>query len=169
MLSIISHLNCARILAVDWFIALAHNCPLAINSFESFSFTISNSVFSVVLSIFIILFSLVIQKYKYSLVIENSNDYCSEKLFDAIINGSIPIYIGPKNTEIFLPGNLYYSCTGSVDEIRKILNSVGEKDINDMLGSMKDFLQSKNFTENWSSEKVYGKIAQTINKFWNIK
>ena len=49
---------------------------------------------------------LVIQKYKYSLVIENSSDYCSEKLFDVIINGSIPIYIGPKNTEIFLPGNL---------------------------------------------------------------
>jgi hypothetical protein len=112
---------------------------------------------------------LIIQKYRYSLVIENSSDYCSEKLFDAIINGSIPIYIGPKNTEIFLPNNLFYSCTGSVDEIRKILNSVQEKDINDMLGSMKDFLQSKNFTENWSSEKVYGKIAQRIDNFWNIK
>ena len=28
----------------------------------------------------------IIQKYKFSLVIENSSDYCSEKLFDAIIN-----------------------------------------------------------------------------------
>jgi hypothetical protein len=43
---------------------------------------------------------LIIQKYKYSLVIENSSDYCSEKLFDAILNGSILIYIGPKNNQI---------------------------------------------------------------------
>ena len=49
----------------------------------------------------------VIQEYKYSLVIENSSEYCSEKIFDAMINGSIPIYIGPKNYKIHLPKNLY--------------------------------------------------------------
>jgi hypothetical protein len=112
---------------------------------------------------------LIIQKYKYSLVIENSSDYCSEKLFDAIINGSIPIYVGPKNNEIFLPGNLYYSCDGSVDEIRKIINSQQEKTVNDMLNSMKTFLQSKNFKENWSGERVYEAIAQKINNFWGTK
>jgi len=112
---------------------------------------------------------LIIQKYKYSLVIENSSDYCSEKLFDAILNGSIPIYIGPKNNQISLPDNLYYSCNGSVVEIRKILNSQQEKNVNDMLDSMKNFLQSKNFKEDWTSEKVYEKIAQKINKFWSTK
>jgi hypothetical protein len=105
---------------------------------------------------------LIIQKYKYSLVIENSSDYCSEKLFDAIISGSIPIYIGPKNTEIFLPNNLYYSCDGSVSEIREILSSIRENNVNDMLESMKDFLQSRYFAENWSSDEVYVKIAKKI-------
>ena len=112
---------------------------------------------------------MVIQKYKFSLVIENSSDYCSEKLFDAIINGSIPIYIGPKNTEIFLPNNLYYSCDGSVSEIREILSSMGENNVNDMLESMKDFLQSKNFAENWSSDAVYIKIAKKIDNYWKTK
>jgi hypothetical protein len=112
---------------------------------------------------------LIIQKYKYSLVIENSSDYCSEKLFDAIINGSIPIYVGPTNNKIYLPNSLYYSCDGSVDEIRKILNSKQGKSTNDMLDSMKSFVKSKNFIENWSSEKVYEEIAQRINNFWTTK
>jgi hypothetical protein len=112
---------------------------------------------------------IIIQKYKYSLVIENSSDYCSEKLFDAILNGSIPIYIGPKNNEISLPNNLYYSCDGSVDVIRKILNSHQEKTINGMLNSMKSFLQSDNFKKDWSSEGVYKGIAQKINNFWGEK
>ena len=112
---------------------------------------------------------LIIQKYKFSLVIENSSNYCSEKIFDAIINGSIPIYIGPKNTEILLPNNLYYSCDGSVSEIREILSSIRENNVNDMLKSMKDFLQSKYFAENWSSDEVYVKIAKKIDNYWKTK
>jgi len=112
---------------------------------------------------------LTIQQYRYSLVIENSSDYCSEKIFDAILNGSIPIYIGPKSNEIFLPHNLFYSSNGSVDEIRMILNSIQRKTPNDMLDSMRSFLQSDNFTENWSSDRVYKKIANKIENFWSTK
>jgi len=111
---------------------------------------------------------LIIRKYKYSLVIENSSSYCSEKLFDAVINGSIPIYVGPKNTELFLPDNLYYSCDGSTVEIRKIMNNITSEDVNDRLKIMKKFLVSKKFNENWTSEKVYKQIALRINNFWNL-
>jgi len=111
---------------------------------------------------------LITKKYKYSLVIENSSNYCSEKIFDAIINGSIPIYVGPKNFEVSLPENLYYSCDGSVTAIRKILKSANDKEVDDMLRSMRKFLQSKIFIENWSSEKVYEKIARKIDCFWSL-
>ena len=111
---------------------------------------------------------LITRKYKYSLVIENSSDYCSEKLFDAVINGSIPIYVGPKDTGLFLPDNLYYSCDGSVVEIRKILNNITSKDINDMLESMRNFIMSKKFNENWASEKVYEQISLIIKNFRDL-
>ena len=111
---------------------------------------------------------LITQKYKYSLVIENSSNYCSEKIFDSIINGSIPIYVGPKNSEILLPENLYYSCDGSVNEIRKILKSTNDEEVDAMLRSMRNFLQSTNFTENWVSHKVYEKIARKIDYFWSM-
>jgi hypothetical protein len=62
---------------------------------------------------------------------------------------------------------LYYQSSGSVEEIRKILSSVQEQDVNVMLNSMKKFLESEYFIENWSSEKVYEKIALKINSFWS--
>ena len=112
---------------------------------------------------------LVIQKYKYSLVIENSNDYCSEKLFDAIINGSIPIYIGPKNEHILLPKNLYYWCNGSVKDIRGFVGNLDPKRNNDMLRAMETFIKSDDFKNYWTSEQVYLNISEKIHNFWNIR
>lgn len=59
------------------------------------------------------------KKYKFCLAIENSiitwkigdkyqassinDDYVTEKLIDCFISGSIPIYFGPKNINLFLP------------------------------------------------------------------
>lgn len=60
-----------------------------------------------------------LKQYKFCLAIENSvttwnmgskyeaspinNDYVTEKLMDCLIAGSIPIYFGPKNVDLFLP------------------------------------------------------------------
>jgi hypothetical protein len=43
--------------------------------------------------------------YNFTLVLENSNshDYVTEKLFQALIAGSVPIYMGAPNVENFLP------------------------------------------------------------------
>lgn len=35
-------------------------------------------------------------KYRFALIIENTADYISEKLYDALIAGCIPIYVGPQ-------------------------------------------------------------------------
>lgn len=104
----------------------------------------------------------VIREFKYSLVIENSSDYCSEKIFDAMINGSIPIYIGPKIAEKYLPSNLYLWCGGSAQELTELVEAFTEKDSADMLKSMSDYLLSDEFSENWQSDKVYEKICQRI-------
>ena len=111
----------------------------------------------------------IIQKYKFSLVIENSSDYCSEKLFDAIINGSIPIYVGPKNDQIQLPNNLYYWSSGSINEIRNFISTLNSKQVSDMLKAMENFIQSKIFSNYWTSEKVYFQISEKVYNFWNFK
>ena len=104
----------------------------------------------------------VIREYKYSLVIENSSEYCSEKIFDAMINGSIPIYVGPRSSNVHLPNNLYLWSNGSIDELKLLVETFTEKDSADMLKSMKNYFLSDEFSESWQSEKVYEKIAKEI-------
>jgi hypothetical protein len=51
-----------------------------------------------------------VSQYKYSLVIENSTDdyYISEKIFDALICGSMPIYYGSDKIFDVLPKEWFY-------------------------------------------------------------
>jgi hypothetical protein len=48
----------------------------------------------------------VISGYKFYLAFENSNavDYVSEKMFDGLIAGTVPVYLGAPNIDDYLPG-----------------------------------------------------------------
>jgi alpha-1,3-fucosyltransferase 10 len=48
-----------------------------------------------------------ISRYKFYLAFENSvaPDYVTEKLFDALMAGTVPIYLGAPNVDDFLPGD----------------------------------------------------------------
>ncbi|KAN0047728.1 hypothetical protein ACTA71_002113 [Dictyostelium dimigraforme] len=52
---------------------------------------------------------LVLGKYKFTIVFENSicKDYISEKVLDALVAGSVPVYMGHPNTLKYLPYNSY--------------------------------------------------------------
>ena len=64
-----------------------------------------------------------VSQYKYSLIIENSTDdyYISEKIFDALICGSMPIYYGSDKIFEVLPKEwFYYLPSLDVSEINKL-------------------------------------------------
>jgi hypothetical protein len=58
-----------------------------------------------------------IARYKFTIAIENSisPDYVTEKVFDALIAGSVPLYRGAANVDAFLPGD---HCIIKVDDFR---------------------------------------------------
>ena len=65
----------------------------------------------------------VVSQYKYSLVIENSTDdyYISEKIFDALICGSMPIYYGSDKIFEVIPKEwFYYLPSLDASEISKL-------------------------------------------------
>ena len=51
-----------------------------------------------------------IARYKFSLAFENSlsQDYVSEKFFDSLIAGSVPVYLGASTIEAFAPADHCY-------------------------------------------------------------
>jgi hypothetical protein len=79
-----------------------------------------------------------------------------------MINGTIPIYIGPKHYTINLPKNVFIWCSGSLDELQSIFDNVTESECIVMLKSIKDFLQSDAFLLNWSYKNVYQRTALHI-------
>jgi hypothetical protein len=52
----------------------------------------------------------VISRYKFTLALENSicRDYVTEKFFDPLIAGSVPVYLGAPNVDEFAPGDNCY-------------------------------------------------------------
>lgn len=108
----------------------------------------------------------IVKQSKFSLIIENSNDYISEKLFDALINGSIPLYYGPNLEKMGLPGKLIaIEFDGTVKGLEKQIMSISNKDIFLYLKSIKNFLNSSSFFDTWSAEIVYDKISERIKAF----
>jgi hypothetical protein len=52
----------------------------------------------------------VIARYKFTIAFENAigEDYVTEKFFDPLLVGSVPIYLGAPNVEAFAPGDRCY-------------------------------------------------------------
>jgi hypothetical protein len=52
----------------------------------------------------------VVSRYKFTLALENSicRDYVTEKFFDPLIAGSVPVYLGAPNVDEFAPGDNCY-------------------------------------------------------------
>ncbi len=105
----------------------------------------------------------VISRSKYSLVIENSNSYISEKLFDAMIGGSIPIYFGPQlNLFGIDEKDLLIRHDGSIEDLHLILKNISIDEVSRRLNAIHSFLVSKYFQETWLMPNVYARIVECI-------
>ena len=106
---------------------------------------------------------LIIKQSKFSLVVENSNSYVSEKLFDAMMNGSIPIYYGPDLEILGIQGNkLVLNGNNPNVVVEEKILAVTKPEVQDYLQSIKKFLKSEVFLNNWLDQKVYSMIATRI-------
>jgi len=63
-----------------------------------------------------------IAQYKFTLAFENSicKDYVTEKFFDPLLVGSVPVYLGAPNVEEFAPGKNCYIDATRFDSPRKL-------------------------------------------------
>jgi hypothetical protein len=102
---------------------------------------------------------------KYSLVIENSNFVITEKIFDAIINGSIPIYIGPELASFGIPKELAIEFNYKLSSVYEVILKTTDQQAMHILSSGRNFLLDTNFKNRWSSDAVFGEISSLIKKF----
>lgn len=105
----------------------------------------------------------IVKQSKFSLIVENSNTYVSEKLFDAMINGSIPIYYGPNLEEMGIPSSkLVLNLNSPLAQVEKKILSISKLEVQEYLESIKSFLRSDVFLYDWLDQGVYAKITRKI-------
>lgn len=104
----------------------------------------------------------VLSDTKFSLVIENSIENITEKLFDSLINGSIPIYIGPNLASVGLPQGLAIEGLMTASSVIEAIGKISKEEISDRLDAIYEYIHSTNFLNVWNSDCVYERIAREI-------
>jgi hypothetical protein len=75
----------------------------------------------------------VLKRYRFTLAFENSlcQDYVTEKFFEPLIAGSIPVYLGAPNVDEFAPGDRSYinvNDFASMKDLAQFLDSVDDSE-----------------------------------------
>jgi len=108
-----------------------------------------------------------LESSKFTLVIENSLSTFTEKLFDAMIMGSIPIYVGPNLNRFGIPESTYISAPPDVSEIRQIFKQIKDIDHSKYLDEIRKFIGSELFAHTWCDKAPYEVIAQKIHEYFS--
>ena len=105
----------------------------------------------------------VLEDYRYSLVIENSDEYVSEKIVDAILAGTIPVYVGANLSHFGFPENIAQICSSKTAEIRKAMSELqnNEAKQGELLKNGRDFLKS-DFFQSLNNRLVLTALAREI-------
>ena len=90
------------------------------------------------------------QKYKFAFAFENSNNELggiSEKIFDVMAAGCIPIYYGAPNISSYIPKKCFIDFRNfdSLDVLYHFIKNMPEKEILARQSEIKEFMSSKNY------------------------
>ena len=107
----------------------------------------------------------VLSNYKYCLVIENSTEFMTEKLFDAFFAGCIPIYVGPDLKDFSIPGNLYFQAKPNLKSINERIIEASKIDYLSWRIGLTEWLNSESTKINWSAEEVNLRVIKTIEQY----
>ena len=102
------------------------------------------------------------RRFKYALVIENSSEYMSEKLFDAFFAGCIPIYVGPNPNKYGIPEDLYVYSDRNLGSIKKAIELAHEIDYQKWRKRLVTFLDDSTTRETWMVEETFAYIVGLI-------
>lgn len=104
----------------------------------------------------------VLQNYKFALVIENSETYMSEKLFDALTSGCIPIYVGPDVRDFDIPPDLVMQSPASVSGIRAAYEKAKSMDYSQHQRNLQEWLENSETIVEYSGESVLNRAIKEI-------
>jgi hypothetical protein len=104
-----------------------------------------------------------LKNYKYSIVIENSLNYMSEKLFDSLASGCIPIYIGPSLANYQIPTGLVIESEPSIESIKNSLIKADSINYEAWKKSAGEWLSSADTVKLWDKSTFFSRLINLLN------
>ena len=104
-----------------------------------------------------------LRRFRVALVIENSEDYVSEKLFDAIAAGCVPVYVGPPLQSFGLDPTIAIESPAEAPRILEALQKAiafQASDVKRMAKAHHDLVRSTLPT--WAADTVLGTLGRSI-------
>jgi|TARA_B110000483_G_scaffold236930_1_gene310872 hypothetical protein len=109
-----------------------------------------------------------ISKYKFDFCIENSSypGFITTRIFHCFLANTVPVYLGPKDIEKFIPGNCIVNLNNfnSISELYDFLKNINDKEYEIYLRNISNFLNSKNF-EDFCLEYDVNKLCNKFKSF----
>jgi hypothetical protein len=96
--------------------------------------------------------------FRVGLVIENCNDYFSEKLLDSLFAGTIPVYVGPPIASGFSSRTIAIQAAPNLQSIRDGLRAAAKIDYSSWKKEVLELIKS-DIMKRWSHESVWNMVA----------
>ena len=97
---------------------------------------------------------------KVAIIIENSANYVSEKLFDAFRAGAVPIYVGPDLNYFGIPTDAVIQASKTASSVIQIMKNISNYDLEAIRSKGWEFLNG--IGRSWSEVEVMGKLAERV-------
>lgn len=107
-------------------------------------------------------------KYKVMLVIENSPDYMSEKLFDAFWLGSIPVYAGPQASDYGIPSDLVIQVNHDLEAIEAGIKLALSLDYSTWVKRLIRWLKEPSTRETFEASWVWSDVLNQVKEAWEL-
>jgi hypothetical protein len=111
----------------------------------------------------------ILRSYKYTLVIENDRTYMSEKLFDALASGCIPIYVGPAVIDYEIPKGLVIEVEPTVKGVVAGMEAAGKLNFSDFQRKLYSWLTSEETERKhlgpYVVDRAIGRVFEDYNEF----
>jgi len=103
----------------------------------------------------------VLSQYQFSLCFENMimSGYLTEKIFDCLYAGTIPLYLGAPDIDQYIPQDAYIDCRNyeSWEDLWRFVSTLSESEINDKREAGRAFIESHDFQKYYHSlEYAFG-------------
>lgn len=114
-----------------------------------------------------------LQAYIFNFCLENTRNttgYITEKIFDAMHAGTIPIYAGASNIDEYIPRNCYinYADFTSLETLKAYMCSLAEQDYNEYQDNIRAYLASEQ-AHKFAIEPFVDLFVGEIREFFNLE